>query len=170
MNRRLAEYALDRTTAEAAGALAGGPASTDHADSFGSRLSLFDDAGVGTADALAAKFEGAALADWIATATLDAYRHYRDLHTGYVDDWVYTGGELRDAVATDALDVYESPDFETVAVEPAADIGTTFGTTTEALCRPDPGTVPVLARSDGGNYPRPSAKSASSLANSEPSL
>jgi ATP-dependent helicase/nuclease subunit B len=53
LNRRLAEYALDRTTAETEGALAGEPASAALADSFSSRFSLFDDAGVGTADALA---------------------------------------------------------------------------------------------------------------------
>jgi hypothetical protein len=58
LNRRLAEYALDRTTAETDGALAGEPDSAALADSFSSRFSLFDDAGVGTADALAAEFEG----------------------------------------------------------------------------------------------------------------
>jgi len=45
LNRRLAEYALDRTTAETDGALAGEPASAALADSFSSRFSLFDDAG-----------------------------------------------------------------------------------------------------------------------------
>jgi len=73
-----------------------------------------------------------------------------------------------DAVATDALDVYESLDFETVAVEPADDAGKTFGTITEALYRPDPDMSRYLMRSDGGNSPHPSGKSASSLANSEP--
>jgi len=72
LNRRLAEYALDRTTAETDGALAGEPASAALADSFSSRFSLFDDAGVGTADALVAEFEGSALDDRIATATVDA--------------------------------------------------------------------------------------------------
>ncbi|ELZ43306.1 nuclease subunit B-like protein [Halorubrum californiense DSM 19288] len=100
LNRRLAEYALDRTTAETDGALAGEPASAALADSFSSRFSLFDDAGVGTADALAAEFEGSALDDRIATATVDAYRHYRDLHGDYVDEWVCTRGEMFDAVAT----------------------------------------------------------------------
>jgi len=100
LNRRLAEYALDRTTAETDSALAGEPASAALADSFSSRFSLFDDAGVGTADALAAEFEGSALDDRIATATVDAYRHYRDLHADYVDEWVCTRGEMFDAVAT----------------------------------------------------------------------
>jgi len=100
LNRRLAEYALDRTTAESEGALAGEPASAALADSFSSRFSLFDDAGVGTAAALAAEFEGSALDDRIATATVDAYRHYRDLHGDYVDEWVCTRGEMFDAVAT----------------------------------------------------------------------
>jgi ATP-dependent helicase/nuclease subunit B len=202
LNRRLAEYALDRTTAETDGALAGEPASAALADSFSSRFSLFDDAGVGTADALATEFEGSALDDRIATATVDAYRHYQDLHADYVDEWVCTRGQMFnavataeqplsdlspeldvvvlsgyhefrpverrlierladelpviallplhqggrsgiDAVATDALDVYESLDFETVAVEPADDSGKTFGTITEALYRPAPDTVPV---------------------------
>jgi ATP-dependent helicase/nuclease subunit B len=48
-----------------------------------------------------------------------------------------------DAVATDALDVYESLDFETIAVEPTDDTGKTFGTITEALYRPDPDAIPV---------------------------
>jgi ATP-dependent helicase/nuclease subunit B len=100
LNRRLAEYALDRTTAETDGALAGEPASAALADSFSSRFSLFDDAGVGTADALAAEFEGSTLDDRIATATVDAYRHYQDLHADYVDEWVCTRGEMFDAVAT----------------------------------------------------------------------
>ncbi|ELY75812.1 PD-(D/E)XK nuclease family protein [Natrinema gari] len=100
LNRRLAEYALDRTTAETDGALAGEPASAALADSFSSRFSLFDDAGVGTAAALAAEFEGSDLDDRIATATVDAYRHYRDLHGDYVDEWVCTRGEMFDAVAT----------------------------------------------------------------------
>jgi ATP-dependent helicase/nuclease subunit B len=100
LNRRLAEYALDRTTAETGGALAGEPASAALADSFSSRFSLFDDAGVGTADALAAEFEGSALDDRIAAATVDAYRHYQDLHADYVDEWVCTRGEMFDAVAT----------------------------------------------------------------------
>ena len=51
LNRRPAEYALDRTTTETDGALAGEPASAALADSFSSRFSLFDDAGVGTGDA-----------------------------------------------------------------------------------------------------------------------
>ncbi|QRV18012.1 PD-(D/E)XK nuclease family protein (plasmid) [Haloterrigena salifodinae] len=100
LNRRLAEYALDRTTDETEGTLAGEPASAALADSFSSRFSLFDDAGVGTAAALAAEFEGSALDDRIATATVDAYRHYRDLHGDYVDEWVCTRGEMFDAVAT----------------------------------------------------------------------
>ena len=44
--RRLAKYALNRTTAETEGALAGEPSSAALADSFSSRFSLFDDAGV----------------------------------------------------------------------------------------------------------------------------
>ena len=100
VNRRLAEYALGRTTAETNSALAGEPASTALADSFSSRFSLFDDANVGTADALAAEFEASALDDRIATATVDAYRHYRELHTDYVDERVCTRGEMFDAVAT----------------------------------------------------------------------
>ena len=202
LNRRLAEYALDRTTVETDGALAGEPASTALADSFSSRFSLFDDAGVGTANALATEFEGSALNDRIATATVDAYRHYRNLHADYVDKWVCTRGEMFDAVATadqplsalspelnvvilsgyhefrpverrlierladelpviallplhqggrsgvdavatDALDVYGSLNFETVAVEPADDTGRSFGTITEALYRLDPDTVQV---------------------------
>ncbi|WP_245180853.1 PD-(D/E)XK nuclease family protein [Haloarcula amylovorans] len=100
LNRRLAEYALDRTTAETDGALAGEPASAALADSFSSRFSLFDDAGVETADALAAEFEGSVLDDRIATATVDAYRHYQNLHADYVDEWACTRGEMFDAVAT----------------------------------------------------------------------
>ena len=83
LNRRLAEYALDRTTAETEGALAGELASAALTDSFSSRFSLFDDAGVGTADALAAEFERSPLDDRIATATVDAYRNYRDLHADH---------------------------------------------------------------------------------------
>jgi ATP-dependent helicase/nuclease subunit B len=202
LNRRLAEYALDRTTAETDGALAGEPASAALADSFTSRFSLFDDAGVGTADALAAEFEGSALDDRIATATVDAYRHYQDLHADYVDEWVSTRGEMFDAVATtkkslstlspeldtvvlsgyhefrpverrlierlvdefpviallplhqdgwsgvdavaeEALEVYEALDFEMVKVEPADESGQAFGTITEALYRPGPDTVPA---------------------------
>ncbi|WP_226023611.1 PD-(D/E)XK nuclease family protein [Halomicrobium salinisoli] len=202
LDRRLAEYALDRTTAETEGALAGEPASAALADSFSSRFSLFDDAGVETADALAAEFEGSALDDRIATATVDVYRHYRDLHTDYVDEWVCTRGEMFDAVATaaqplselspeldvvvlsgyhefrpverrlierivdefsmiallplhqdgrsgvdavatDALDVYESLDFETAEFEPVDDAGRAFGTITDALYRPDPDAVSV---------------------------
>lgn len=99
LNRRLTEYALDRTTAETTGALAGEPASAALADSFSSRFSFFDDAGVGSADALEAEFEGSAIDDRIASATVDAYRQYRDLHTDYVDEWVRTRGEMFDAVA-----------------------------------------------------------------------
>jgi len=69
LNRRLTEYALDRTTAETTGALAGEPASAALADSLSSRFSLFDDAGLGAADALVAEFEGLLLDDRIATAT-----------------------------------------------------------------------------------------------------
>ena len=202
LNRRLTEYALDNTTAETDGALAGEPASAALAESLSSRFSLFDDAGVGTADALATEFEGSPLDDRIATATVDAYRHYRKIHADHVDEWVRTRGEMFDAVATadkslsmlspeldliilsgyhefrpverrvverladelpmiallplhqdgrsgvdavatDALEVYESLDFETVAVEPADDTGRTFGTITGALYRPDPYTVPT---------------------------
>jgi len=201
LNRRLAEYALDRTTVETDGALAGEPASAALADSFSSRFSLFDDAGVGTADALAAEFEGSALDDRIAAATVDAYRHYQNLHAAYVDEWVCTRGEMFDAVATveqslsalspeldviilsgyhefrpverrlierlvdelpmiallplhqdgrsgvdavaeDALEVYEALDFETVEIEPDDESGQTFGTITGSLYRPDPDTVP----------------------------
>ncbi len=204
LNRRLAEYALDRTTAETDGdgALAGEPASAALADSFSSRFSLFDDAGVGTADALVAEFKGSALDDRIAKATVDAYRHYRNLHADNVDEWVCTRGEMFDAVATteqslstfspeldvvllsgyhefrpverrlierladelpmiallplhqdgrsgvdavaeDALDVYEALDFEAVELEPLNESGRAFGTITEALYRPDPDTVPA---------------------------
>ncbi|WP_435066693.1 PD-(D/E)XK nuclease family protein [Haloplanus sp. C73] len=202
LNRRLAEYALDRTTAETDGALAGEPASAALADAFSSRFSLFGDAGVETADALAAEFESSTLDARIATATVDAYRHYRTLYTDYVDEWVCTRGatfeavataaqplsdlspeldvvvlsgyhEFRpverrlverlvdefptiallplhrdgrsgvDAVAEDALDVYESLDFETVRLDPDDDIGSAFGAITDALYRPDPDTVPV---------------------------
>src|SRR6056297_2042699 len=202
LNRRLAEYALDRATAETDGALAGEPASAALADSFSSRFSLFDDAGVGTTDALAAEFEGSPLNDRIATATVDAYRHYRDLHADYVDEWVCTRGEMFDAVATaeqslsalspeldvvilsgyhefrpverrlierlvdelpmiallplhqggrsgvdavaeDALEVYDALDFETVELEPVDELGRAFGTITESLYRPDPDTVPA---------------------------
>ncbi|WP_394346586.1 PD-(D/E)XK nuclease family protein [Halorhabdus rudnickae] len=100
LNRRLAEYALDRTTADTDGALVGEPASAALADSFSSRFSLFDDAGVGTADALAAEFEGSPLDDRIATATVDAYRYYQDLNADYIDEWVCTRGEMFAAVAT----------------------------------------------------------------------
>ncbi|RJX42951.1 PD-(D/E)XK nuclease family protein [Halonotius aquaticus] len=202
LNRRLAEYALDRSTAETDGALAGEPASAALADSFSSRFSLFDDAGVGTADALVAEFEGSALDDRITTATVDAYRHYRNLHADYVDEWVCTRGEMFhavstaeqslsalspeldvvvlsgyhefrpverrlierlvdelpmiallplhqdgrsgvDAVAEDALDVYEALDFETVDLEPVDESGRAFGTITESLYRPDPDSVPA---------------------------
>ncbi len=202
LNRRLTEFALDRTTAETAGVLAGEPASAALADSFNSRFSLFDDARVGTADALAAEFEGSPLDDRIATATVDAYRHYRDLHADHVDEWVCTRGEMFNAVATadqplsklfpeldvvvlsgyhefrpverrvverivddlpiiallplhqggqtgvdavaeDALDVYESLNFETVELEPTDGAGQAFGTITEALYRPDPDVISV---------------------------
>ncbi|MDS0283984.1 hypothetical protein NDI86_17850 [Halomicroarcula sp. S3CR25-11] len=202
MNRRLTEYALDRTTAETEGALAGEPASASLADSFSSRFSLFDDAGVGTADALAAEFESSALDDRIATATVDAYRHYRDLHSDYLDEWVSTRGKMFhtvatadqslsalspeldvvilsgyhefrpverrlierladdfpmiallplhqngqsgvDAVATDALDVYQSLDFEREAIEPVDETGKDFGTITDALYRPAPDDISV---------------------------
>ncbi|WP_336022722.1 PD-(D/E)XK nuclease family protein [Halobellus salinisoli] len=202
LNRRLAEYALDRTTAETDGALAGESASAALADSFSSRFSLFDEAGVGTADALAAEFGDSALDDRIATATVDAYHHYRDLHADYVDEWVCLRGEIFEAVATtaqplselspeldvvvlsgyhefrpierrlierlvdefpviallplhqggqsgvdavadDALDVYEALDFERVELEPVDESGRAFRTITESLYRPDPDTVTV---------------------------
>jgi ATP-dependent helicase/nuclease subunit B len=202
LNRRLAEYALDRTTADTAGALAGEPASAALADAFSSRFSLFDDAGVGTADALAAEFTESALDPRIATATVDAYRHYQTLHGDYVDPWVCTRGEMFtavttaepslsalapeldvvilsgyhefrpverrlierlsdelpiiallprhqdgrsgvDAVAADALDVYDALDFETVTVDPIDDSGQAASTITEALYRPNPDPVPV---------------------------
>ena len=200
LNRRLAEYALDSTTAKTTGALAGEPASAALADSFSSRFSLFDDAGVGTADALAAEFEGSQLDGRIATATVDAYRQYRSLHADYTGEWVCTRGEMLDAVATadrplsalspeldvvilsgyhefrpverrvverlvaefptiallplhqggqggvdavatDALDVYDSLGFETAEVEPTDQSGKAFGSITQALYRPDPDTV-----------------------------
>ncbi|MDJ1434606.1 PD-(D/E)XK nuclease family protein [Halostagnicola sp. A-GB9-2] len=202
LDRRLTEYALDKTTAETTGALAGEPASAALADSFSSRFSLFDDAGVRTADALKTEFEGSALDDRIATATVNAYRHYRDFHTDYVDEWVCTRGEMFhavatadqslstvspeldivilsgyhefrpverrliarivedfptiallplhqdgwsgvDAVATDARDVYNSLDFETVHLEPVDEAGRTFKTITNALYRPDPEVIPT---------------------------
>ena len=202
LNRRLAEYALDRSTDETDGTLASEPASAALADSFSSRFSLFDDAGVGTADALVAEFEGSDLDDRIAKATVDAYRHYQDLHGDYVDGWVCTRGEMFDAVATaeqslsafspeldvvilsgyhefrpvehrlierlvdelpmiallplhqdgrsgvdavaeDALEVYEALDFETVELEPVDESGRAFGTITESLYCPDPDTVPA---------------------------
>ncbi len=202
LNRRLTEYALDRTTVETTGALAGEPASAALADSFSSRFSLFDDAGVDSADALEAEFEGSALDDRIATAAVDAYRHYRDLHADYVDEWVCTRGEMFDAVAAaaqpvsdlypeldvvilsgyyefrpierrlverladevpviallplhqggrigvdavadDALDVYESLGFETVECEPTADSRKAHTSITEALYRPDPDPISV---------------------------
>ena len=58
LNCRLAEYAFDGTTVETDGALTGEPASTALADSSSSRFSLFDDAGIGPADALVTEFEG----------------------------------------------------------------------------------------------------------------
>jgi ATP-dependent helicase/nuclease subunit B len=100
LNRRLAEYALDRTTADTDGALAGEPASAALADAFSSRFSLFDDAGVETADALATEFNGSILDDRVATATVDAYRQYRKLHDDYVDEWVCTRGRMFNAVST----------------------------------------------------------------------
>jgi ATP-dependent helicase/nuclease subunit B len=54
LHRRLAEYALDRMTAETRDALAGESAAAALADSFSSRFSLFDDTDVETIDALAA--------------------------------------------------------------------------------------------------------------------
>jgi len=93
VNRRLTESALDRTTAKTTGALTGEPASAALADSFSSRFSLFDDGGVGLAVALATEFERSALDDHIATATVDAYRHYGNLHADYVDEWDRTASD-----------------------------------------------------------------------------
>ncbi|AWB28399.1 PD-(D/E)XK nuclease family protein [Halococcoides cellulosivorans] len=197
LNRRLVEYALDRTTAETAGALAGEPASASLADSFSSRFSLFDDAGVRTADELTTEFESSPLDDRIATATVDAYRTYGGLFADYVDEWVCTRGEMFhsvasadrslealspeldviilsgyhefrpverrlieriasefsviallplhqggrsgvDAVATDALDVYESLEFETVDLGATDDANNGFSAITQSLYRPDP--------------------------------
>ena len=202
LNRRLTEYALDSTTAEADGALAGEPASAALADSFSSRFSLFDDAGVETADALATEFGRSTLDDRVATATVDAYRQYRKLHSDYVDEWVCTRGRMFDAVSTtgkslstlsseldvvilsgyhefrpverrlierlvdefpvlallprhhdgrsgvdavakDAVDVYNTQGFETVELEPVDQSGQTLGAITESLYRPDPNTVPA---------------------------
>ncbi|THE64259.1 PD-(D/E)XK nuclease family protein [Salinadaptatus halalkaliphilus] len=208
LNRRLTEYALDETTAETAGALAGEPASAALADSFSSRFSLFDEAGVRTADTLETEFENSSLDDRIATATVDAYHYYRELYADHVEDWVNTRGELFhgvatadqslstlspeidvvilsgyyefrpveryiieriveefptiallplhqdgrtgvDVVASDALDVYESLDFETVSLEPKDESGRAFGAVTNALYRPDPETTAVP---DGLNW------------------
>jgi len=52
LNRRLTEYALDQTTANTTGTLAGEPASATLADAFSSRFSLFGDAGAGTGENL----------------------------------------------------------------------------------------------------------------------
>lgn len=202
LNRRLVEYALDRTTEETTGVLAGEPASASLADSFSNRFSLFDDAGVETADALATELEGSQLDDRIAMATVDAYRTYGELLTFHTDEWVSRRGEMFasvgtadrslaglspevdvvilsgyhefrpverriveriadefsmiallplhqgggsgvDAVATDALDVFETLGLETVEVGATNADDTGFGAITQALYRPDPEPIAV---------------------------
>lgn len=115
LNRRLTEFALDETTAGTRGALAGEPASASLADAFSSRFSLFADAGIATPDSLADEFDGSALDDRIASATVDAYRQYRRLLEDHVDDWVCTRGHLFDSVATSEQPVTERfPELEVV--------------------------------------------------------
>lgn len=46
-----------------------------------------------------------------------------------------------DAVANDALEVYEALDFETIELQPVDESGQTFGTITKVLYRPDPDTI-----------------------------
>ncbi|MFC7212566.1 PD-(D/E)XK nuclease family protein [Saliphagus sp. GCM10025334] len=94
LNRRLAEYALDEATTDGEGALSGEPASAALADAFSSRFSLFDEAGLATADELASEFDESLLDERIAEATVSAYRHYNDLRSKSVDDWTLTRGEL----------------------------------------------------------------------------
>jgi len=202
LNRRITEYALDATTAATSGALAGEPASAALADAFSSRFSLFDEAGIRTAESLATAFDDSPLDRRIAAAAIDAYRHYQDLRADYVDEWVCTRGEMFhavatakqslsalspeldviilsgyhefrpierrlierladevpmiallplhqggrtgvDAVADDALDIYESLGFETVECEPTVDSRKAQTSITEALYRPDPDPIPV---------------------------
>ena len=201
LNRRLTEYALDHTTANTTGALAGEPASATLADAFSSRFSLFGDAGVDTADALQSEFAASALDDRIATATVETYRNYWECHTDCVEEWVCTRRELFEAVteaeksideiapeidvvilsgyhefrpierrllekivdskptiallplhqdghsgvdrvATDALAVYESLNFDTQTIEPTT-CRSNFPAITNALYRPDPDPVSV---------------------------
>jgi ATP-dependent helicase/nuclease subunit B len=115
VNRRLMEYALDRATKSEGSILAGEPASAALADAFSSRFSLFDDAGVSTAEELATEFEGSELDERIATATVDAYRSYGELHRDHVDEWTATRGEIFQAVATADADLADlSPELDAV--------------------------------------------------------
>jgi len=117
LNRRLTEYALDATTTERDGILVGEPASAALADSFSSRFSFFDDAGVTTGDALADEFSGSALDDRIATATAEVYRRYCSLKNETVDEWVCTRGELFQEVAsTDRSLNAASPEIDVVVL------------------------------------------------------
>lgn len=115
LNRRLTEYALDSTTAETSGALAGEPASAALADAFSSRFSLFDEAGITTASSLAAEFDNSSLDSRIAEATVDAYRNYREHHQDNLDEWVCTRGEIFKAVESAEASVSElAPEVDVV--------------------------------------------------------
>ncbi|ELZ80240.1 nuclease subunit B-like protein [Haloferax elongans ATCC BAA-1513] len=115
VNRRLTEYALDRATEREVSILAGEPASAALADAFSSRFSLFDDAGVSTADGLATEFARSDLDEQISAATVDAYRSYGELRRDYVDEWTATRGEIFESVATTDADLSDlSPELDTV--------------------------------------------------------
>ncbi|UPM45328.1 PD-(D/E)XK nuclease family protein [Halocatena salina] len=117
VNRRLTEYALDRATAGDESIFAGEPASGSLVDAFSHRFSLFDDAGVTTPDALATAFDESILDERIATATVDIYQCYRELHQTAGDEWTATRGELFQTVATTEVSLSElSPDLDTVII------------------------------------------------------
>jgi len=118
VNRRLTEFALDRATKSEGSILAGEPASAALADAFSSRFSLFDDAGVSTAEELATEFAGSALDDRISAATVDAYRSYGELHRDHVDEWTATRGEIFQAVATADTDLSDSRQNSTLSSSP----------------------------------------------------
>lgn len=115
LSRRLTEYALDTTTADSSGALAGEAPSAALADAFNSRFSLFDETGITTASALAEEFDDSPLDNRIAEAAVEAYRNYRELHEDYVDEWVCTRGEIFQSVAAAEPTVSElAPEIDVV--------------------------------------------------------
>lgn len=151
LNRRLTEFALDETTAETRGALAGEPASASLADAFGSRFSLFADAGIATPEALADEFDGSALDDRIATATVDAYRGYRRLLEDHLDDWVCTRGHLYDSVASSEQPVSERfPELEVVIVSGYHEFRPVERTIVERIAAAYP-TIAILPLHQGGH-------------------